>query len=373
MSDEKPHVMIVDDSPNDLHFLLENLKDEYAVQAATSAAKALQMAEKDPELDVVLLDVTMPEMDGYECCRRLKANPATQHIEVIFVSAHDTVEEKLAGYDAGGRDYLIKPAQPDVLRKKVRMAIQQMQQAKAGQEAQQAAMSTAMTAITVAGEQGVILEFLRRSMRVDTLADLAGLIIETLEEFDLQGTVQINLENDKVSHSSKGFVSPLESELLLKVKDQEQRLLEFNKRLLVNIPPFSLLVPKMPDDDEKKGRARDNLLLLLECAEFRRQGLENQSLIALIEGVLQDSRKALKDINEVRERQHKTAFQVLEQTLDELVIAYDSLALLESQEETLTKVVRNGLERTFKTYEEVTGLDEQLEAIIHRMEHCRGA
>ena len=118
---EKKRILIVDDSADDIHVLMENLKQDYAVLAATCGEKALELAGKTPRPDVILMDVSMPDMDGYETCRSIKQNPETQNIDVIFVSANDTANEKIIGYEAGGSDYLIKPVQPGELLQKIKL------------------------------------------------------------------------------------------------------------------------------------------------------------------------------------------------------------------------------------------------------------
>ena len=115
MSDKLNSVLIVDDSPSDIQVLLTNLQDEFKLAVAKSGEKALGIV-KDIQPDVVLMDVAMPGMDGHETCARIKALDVGEDIEVIFVSANDTVDEKLKGYDAGAADYLIKPVEPDELR-----------------------------------------------------------------------------------------------------------------------------------------------------------------------------------------------------------------------------------------------------------------
>ncbi len=97
MNTEKKRILIVDDSADDIHFVMESFSTDYAVLAATSGEKALQIADRDPRPDVILMDVEMPGMNGYETCRRLKEAESTRDIDVIFVSSHDTTEEKLAG------------------------------------------------------------------------------------------------------------------------------------------------------------------------------------------------------------------------------------------------------------------------------------
>jgi len=124
VTDERKRVLIVDDSADDIHVLMENLKQDYAVLAASSGEKALVLASKKPQPDVILMDVMMPGMNGYETCRSLKENPETRNIDVIFVSANDSPDEKIVGYEAGGCDYLIKPVQAGELSQKIKLAIQ---------------------------------------------------------------------------------------------------------------------------------------------------------------------------------------------------------------------------------------------------------
>jgi len=103
-------VLIVDDTPANLDLLSNMLKDRFRVRAATSGRRALATA-RTYAIDLVLLDVDMPEMNGYEVCMELKANKATAEVPVIFVSALDTAIDKVAAFAAGGADYITKPFQ----------------------------------------------------------------------------------------------------------------------------------------------------------------------------------------------------------------------------------------------------------------------
>jgi two-component system, cell cycle response regulator len=108
-------ILVVDDLPSNLRLLEARLSAEYFdVVTATNGAEALASCER-AECDLVLLDVMMPEMDGLEVCRRLKANPATQHIPVVMVTALDQATDRLAGLEAGADDFLTKPASDLVL------------------------------------------------------------------------------------------------------------------------------------------------------------------------------------------------------------------------------------------------------------------
>ncbi|HZX29572.1 MAG TPA: response regulator, partial [Telluria sp.] len=101
-------VLVVDDTPQNLALMRDLLEDDYTVKLANSGARALRIAEATPP-DLILLDVMMPELDGYEVCRRLKADPVTQAIPIIFLTARAETEDEQAGFDLGAVDYITKP------------------------------------------------------------------------------------------------------------------------------------------------------------------------------------------------------------------------------------------------------------------------
>lgn len=108
-------VLVVDDVPANIHIIKSILQGSYKIKAATSGAKALQIAGKVPHPDLILLDVMMPEIDGYEICRRLKEDPPTASIPVLFVTAHDNDEEHAKGIALGAVAYVTKPVDPEKL------------------------------------------------------------------------------------------------------------------------------------------------------------------------------------------------------------------------------------------------------------------
>jgi putative two-component system response regulator len=129
-------VLVVDDEPNNLQLIKQILGDYYQLIFATSGEKALVAAAKHLP-DLILLDVMMPEMDGYEVCERLKANPATQDIPVIFVTAMGALEDEARGFDVGGVDYIQKPVHtPIILRRmETHLSLVRMQQLENSQKA----------------------------------------------------------------------------------------------------------------------------------------------------------------------------------------------------------------------------------------------
>ena len=104
-----PVVMIIDDTPTNTQLLAQVLRHSYAVVTAASGPQALALLEKPEKPDLILLDVMMPGMDGYEVCRHLKDNGATRHIPVIFVTAMDQPKDQQLGFSLGAVDYITKP------------------------------------------------------------------------------------------------------------------------------------------------------------------------------------------------------------------------------------------------------------------------
>ncbi|MBV8524766.1 MAG: response regulator, partial [Acetobacteraceae bacterium] len=116
-------VLIVDDTPLNIGVISGALKDSYKTKVATNGAKALAIASEEEKPDLILLDVLMPEMDGYEVCTRLKADPTTREIPVIFLTAQTSAEDETKGFDVGAVDYVHKPFSPAVVKARVRSHI----------------------------------------------------------------------------------------------------------------------------------------------------------------------------------------------------------------------------------------------------------
>ena len=117
---EKATVLVVDDTPDNLSLMSGLLKDDYKVKVANGGEKALKIAQSDSPPDLILLDIMMPGMDGYEVCQHLKSNPATRDIPVIFLTAKAEVEDEKKGLELGAVDYITKPVSPPIVMARVR-------------------------------------------------------------------------------------------------------------------------------------------------------------------------------------------------------------------------------------------------------------
>lgn len=120
VSDQRPRLLIVDDVHENLHLLISILREDYAISAATNGKKALELARRQPQPDLILLDIKMPGMDGYSVLSALKIDASTVDIPVIFVTALAEAADEARGLRMGASDYITKPVSPDLLKVRVR-------------------------------------------------------------------------------------------------------------------------------------------------------------------------------------------------------------------------------------------------------------
>ena len=119
-SDNRPTILIVDDTPSNLDVLVEILRSDYRTEVAISGHAALAQISSGVVPDLILLDIMMPDLSGYDVCLRLKADPRTRAIPVIFVSAMSEVDDETRGLEVGGVDYVTKPISPPIVMARIK-------------------------------------------------------------------------------------------------------------------------------------------------------------------------------------------------------------------------------------------------------------
>ena len=123
-------ILVVDDTPANLSLMSSLLKDTYKVKVANCGERALEIAQSDTPPDLILLDIMMPGMDGYEVCRRLKAQVSTKDIPIIFITAMADVENESMGFALGAVDYIAKPFNKTVVKARIRVHMQLKRQSR---------------------------------------------------------------------------------------------------------------------------------------------------------------------------------------------------------------------------------------------------
>lgn len=362
MDSNKPRVLIVDDSRGDIRIVNENIKDQYTVLAATCGETAISVASKSPKPDVILMDVEMPSMNGYETCIKLKSMPETADIDVIFVSAHDTMNEILAGYEAGGTDYLTKPIEPLELKEKIKVAVENRIKRTEISSEKSTIEKVARTAMDSAGEQSVVLDFFRKSFLANTPNELADLILSAIDSYQLNCAIQLRQASLVVNKASNNCIIPLEIELLTRLKDHN-KVIEKGSRAVFNFGNISLLIKVTCQDNEKWLRIRDYLTILLDGANAR---LESLSVSEQLSTLVITSNEALKEIADKQHEHKKETQNIADRLLSRLERSFHSLGLLHDQEDMLFKLVQDGVNETLTHVEKGAEIDNATKEIINK-------
>ena len=363
MSETRVKVFVVDDDAVSRMILLDELGEaEFEIFEYETGKQCVENLNLKP--DLILMDVEMPEMNGYEACRKIKSDTLTQDIDVVFISSHDSIEEKLEGYSAGGSDYIIKPIQPEEVKHKIELAVKNMRERYEQHSEIESAMKTATIAISNIGEQGIILDFTKQSYTIKQPAQLGRALINVFSAYGVDATLQIRTSLGTLNVSSREPVAPLEIELLSRLKDAG-RIQEYGARLIANFSALSLLIKKMPEDEDKRGRLRDHLALLLEIAESRLEALEME---LNLKRVVVDARQSLANVEQMQQTQKSVAMQIMDTTLTDLEEAFMTCGLTEEQEHLLLQLVQNGVDMSLENFEKGLKIDEALQKIIDRLE-----
>lgn len=364
--DMKPVILTIDDD-NLMQELVEDLLgDRYEVRKAGSAEAGLSILKTGP-VDLILMDVEMPGMDGYTACRRIKEADSLAETPVIFVSAHDTIEARLKGYEAGGADYIIKPFDRVELETKISHLFDI--QREHGQLKQMAdyASRTAMTAMSSLGEIGVLIETMKRFNGCNDLSGLIEAMLEGIGQYGLQGAVQIRTGQDVMTRTETGEAPPLLVSVINHMIAMD-RITHFHSRMCITYDHVSLLVNNMPEDDpDRCGRLRDHLAMMVEGADVR---VHSILLSATLNRVTDNLAETLAGIDSAQRESHahiNLRLNALNDDIDRMMI---TLGLTETQEQLLSQTIRTGIDEILN--HESTGVQVQnrLSTLIHELQQA---
>lgn len=344
----KPNVLVVDDERFIQDMMEEGLKRSSNVVAAFDGESALRLAQAAPP-DLIICDVEMPGIDGYETCRRLKAIPALAHIPVIFVSGKDLIEDRLKGFEAGGDDYVTKPFNLLFLEAKVKALVALSKARRELSENVNVASSTAMTAMTSMGELGILLEGLKGYNASVNYQQLAEAMLACLGAFDLKGCVQLRTPRETLTYASNGPASPLDISVITHMSAMG-RIEYFKSRMSITYEHVSILISNMPQEDgDRCGRLRDHLAMLVEAAEVRLLSLNTALLSeqrgAAITQAIGQLKETLRDIDEVQRKKRAQTALAVSVVVENVEKALLKLALDDKQEQYLIGAVRGAVEQ----------------------------
>ena len=351
MPNEKIKILIIDDEPFNIEIIQHFLSDSYTLIAAENGESGLQILENDQAIEIILLDVSMPNMSGYEVCKRIRANNSWDNTAIIFVSACGSIDERMEGYKSGGDDYLVKPFEKDELKVKLQLISRYKNDKKQLNNSLQYATNTAMESMTGNSEMGLALRYSDSSFKAASYSELTNNLIDTLHQLNL--CVAIRLEHNETYewYQTNGEPSPLEKELIELIAAKE-RIFSFDNRSQFNFGKINLLIKNMPLEDENKyGRYKDLIPFLLDSSNARLKSIDDSKTLA-------DHARLKTVISEVHDLlNHEKAYILEGQTashdmLDDMVRALEAripfMGLDDDQENCLINIIEDKIEAAAK-------------------------
>ncbi|MFC4701969.1 PleD family two-component system response regulator [Glaciecola siphonariae] len=394
---DKHRILLVDDSPNELRILMEVLKHKYAIVVATSGEQAVNMVKEDKQIELVMLDVNMPLKNGYDTCKEILA--ISPELPVVFVSANDSTDEILKGFDVGGVDYLTKPIDTNVVARKVDVIVHERELLQQLQDEHKNTSDMVMSVIQSAGHLGTVLGFLRAGLKIKTHEGLLSALFDVFDGLNMDVCVQLRTPVNVINKATRGMLTPLEEDLLSRAGRMQARFLEKGNRYIVNFESISVIVKNMPEDDIVKGDLRDNLMMILEDTDALNTKLgASASPAASSSPVKPDSAQtsdgaasadakqnlAASTSPELRERlldvastldmlskQYQTNKSSIVNIIEDMNIEFEQaffkLGLLEQQEDELTSIVAGKTEQFNQSTEQSEEMKEAIESIQEQL------
>lgn len=364
-------VLIIDDSPNDIHVLLEQIGSHYQVMASTSAESAIKKMQEGDLPDIILMDVNMPGLNGYEACEIIKANTQLKDIEIIFISANANPEEIIKGIDVGAIDYIVKPFHTDIIQSKLRRALEYSQDKIALIRNIKDANSMVYSVMTEAGNMGLVLNFLRQSFEITTPRELLENALDTLSQSSLKAIVFFKKQSIEEIGSNDEEPGFLEMDLIDRVLGSETPLLEKDRRLLVTRGGAVIYIKNMPDDATKSGMLKDSLMILIDGINSKLNALWAKSIYKQrgsdIARIVEDSNASLSEIRQKQLAYKQKSITILDEMVKKVEEHYYAMGLTDEQEIVLSELMNNAVTKALDHFDLGLSLDKELQSIVDKL------
>lgn len=365
-------ILLVDDDPvlTEMHSALLE-QNNYSVLVAEDGVRAMRILDSYHEnIGVVVSDINMPNMDGYELCGHIKLNDKTKTMPVIFVSGLTSLEEKIKGYSAGADDYIPKPVNDEELCRKIGVLLDiRAKQVSLSKEAAES-HSMALQVMTFSSELGQVIEFYKDMMNANNYSDLAKCYFEMIKKFNLVSTLQIHTQQQELNLSDSGIVSPLEVNVLELARDRG-RFFDFGARTILNYSTFSMLIKNMPlHDPEKYGRIKDVVNMLGNGLEARIYQLNNEFLVNKRYSSIHSIKDSIRNIEAMFSDLQKDNIAAIEDMNEQVHQAIIELGLTEEQEAGIQQITHACLDRSNRAFYKGLSIENDLENICQQFSHA---
>ena len=362
----KAFILCVDDEPVNLAIMEELLQDNYELSSVKSGESCLQQIDIQKP-DLILLDVNMPEMDGLETCAHLKNDTETAEIPIIFVSALASQAELMAGYEAGGDDYITKPFSEEVLQKKIQLVLANQQRKQELKQISEQAVEALMSSRSNTDELDMVVECLHQCQTVGALDELARNVFDCLRQFELDSSLLILDEPENRVWFSDDIERPMESQILASLRGQD-RVARFGTRLAISSDHTTILVRNLPSGEDKIERVRGYLAILIEGLDSRIHAMQRERLLdqrgQVLARVLRATRDNLGNIDDLHQQQRTRSGKIISALGFEIEKSIVKLNLTKQQETALMKIIESSAVQIESIYDDGQKFGDQFQDII---------
>lgn len=375
-----PRILITDDDSLTLEMLQAALQAHYEVCTASSGGQALALANTQ-EFDLLLLDVDMPEMDGYDTCTAFKADSRHVEVPVIFLSARVNIEERIRGYRVGAADYLTKPFDVDELTTKIELAITHRARSQALNSQVEEAMNTALTTANMYGEVGVVLEMQRQLSNCYQYIDVASVFFNALDRMGFEGCLRLSGRQGVMSRTARADCSALENSILDHLEAShgpsiqaigDNTCYKYGKALMLirHLPMEPSPDQFSADEIDRLARVRDNIALMAEGILTRLCAVDTETdkaEFAHSHDLVAVTREALVDISAQQHANRMHLAHVFERMRFEVEQSFIHLGLTEQQEEQLAATLHRYIGEAMGVFDHSNQIEDHLNKLIDKL------
>ena len=338
-------------------------------------AKSCLAAIENSTPDIIMIEVMLPDMSGYELCGMIKNDPRFASTPIAFTSSNDSLDARLVGYDAGGVDFIAKPFNHDEIIRKIRVIETVLRKQRALKE--QLAEGEYLTSLVMAGmdEAGLLIQFMSKLIAYSTPDEVAVGLLELLQRCGLDGVVQTRTLAGVETRSKAGVNIPLEVSVIENVRLMG-RIFEFSNRSVHNFERVTLMIKNLPlDQPEYCGRLRDSLSTAAQSADERLMLIDNMNTLNNSQQVIRTALKSLSQtiayLNEQSLKDKQESTGIIMRLHERMIETFLSFGLTETQEDRMRDVITEAvkelielMDRGDKTQRSLRSLNKEL------IKHC---
>jgi len=364
----KCRVMVVDDDITTSTIIGAGLQRAgFQVFKAVSGMACLEQIDQiEPE--VLIIDIMMPEMDGYETCRRVREKFGAEVLSIIFLSGQDSLDDRLQAYEAGGDDFMSKPFSVKEVCRKIEVEVNLKHSWRQYAQAARERESASIAVMDSLRESNVELSFTRRTLNCRTLQSLAELATKSMNSYSLTCHVQIRAPSTTITWTADGEACPLETSVFDRTNGLG-RTFQFRSRFIVNYERFSLLIVNMPIDDEAlSGNIRDVAAMIAEAGDAAVENIvvqmDARDRAMQLSALAADAEASVTDLHHKFELRQNLVRQELQRMVSWIEGMYYRMGLSDHQEQMISNTAHETVSHVMALMDEGKSYSDEFTKII---------